>query len=154
MTIMKGKPGRILSRRSSRGQAAVELALALPVMVLLLFATADVGRWACASIEVTNAARAGVQYGAQSLEKAMDTAGMEQAALNDASDLSGMTANAAQICQCSDGTVISCSTGSCVSGQPETYVEVKTSDQVNSVVPIPGLPSSFTITGSAELRVQ
>jgi PKD repeat protein len=45
--------------RGRRGQALVELALLLPVMLLLLVAAADLGRIFYARIAVTNAARAG-----------------------------------------------------------------------------------------------
>jgi PKD repeat protein len=46
-------------RRRRRGQALVELALLLPVMLILLVAAADLGRIFYARIAVTNAARAG-----------------------------------------------------------------------------------------------
>jgi Flp pilus assembly protein TadG len=50
---------RLRSRRRSRGQAIVELALILPVMLLLLAAASDLGRLFHSKIIVANAARAG-----------------------------------------------------------------------------------------------
>ncbi len=49
--------------RSERGQSAVELAVALPVLVLILMGTLDFGRAFYAYINITNAAREGAQYG-------------------------------------------------------------------------------------------
>ena len=58
--------------RENSGQAFVELALVLPIFILLLVGAAEVGRLAYASIEVSNAARAGVAYAAQSHTTAQD----------------------------------------------------------------------------------
>src|ERR1700687_1108526 len=83
-----------------RGQAAVEWALITPVIALLLVIAGDAMRMYYTSIEVNNAAKAGVQYGAQTQGTAVDLTGMQQAAQNDASDLPGMTATASTYCQC------------------------------------------------------
>jgi Flp pilus assembly protein TadG len=66
--------------KEEKGQALVELALTLPALVLLLVAAAEFARVSYASIEVSNAAMAGVQYGAQSPIEAADTAGIQAAA--------------------------------------------------------------------------
>ena len=68
--------------RQDKGQAFVELALILPVFLLLLVGTAEVGRLTYASIEVSNAARAGVAYAAQSHTTAQDTTNIQAAANN------------------------------------------------------------------------
>jgi Flp pilus assembly protein TadG len=47
-----------------RGAAATELALLLPVLVLVVLGCVDFGRFAYNYIAVTNAARAGASYGA------------------------------------------------------------------------------------------
>ena len=49
-------------RRKRRGAAAVELAILLPLMVLLTLGSVDFGRFAYNFIAVTNAARAGAAY--------------------------------------------------------------------------------------------
>lgn len=48
---------------ASRGQAAMELALVLPVIFILLFGVIEVGRAFVVYSEVTNAAREGARYG-------------------------------------------------------------------------------------------
>lgn len=50
--------------RGRRGAAAVEFAVVLPLLVLLLLGGADFGRCFYSAMAVTNAARAGAEYGA------------------------------------------------------------------------------------------
>ena len=59
--------------RAARGQSYVELALALPVLALILVVAADFGRLFYSSVEVINAARAGAQYGSNSVVTAANT---------------------------------------------------------------------------------
>jgi Flp pilus assembly protein TadG len=57
---------RVLKGRSSgrrRGAAATELALILPVLIMIVFGCVDFGRFAYDLIAVTNAARAGAASG-------------------------------------------------------------------------------------------
>jgi len=137
----------------NRGQSAVELALVAPFVVLVLVIAADFSRVFYMSIEAANAARAGVQYGAQSTTKASDTAGMQQAALNDAANLSGLTATASNFCECPPSTShVSCSSTSC-SGM-EMYVQVNTSAQFQTLVHYPGVPTTVTLNESALMRAE
>src|SRR5258708_1796299 len=73
------------------GQGLVELALTLPLFMLILLGAAEFARFAWASIETSNAARAGVQYGAQDHVTAKNSALIQAAALNDGINLSGLT---------------------------------------------------------------
>ena len=52
------------SRRRDRGSAAVEFALVLPILMLLIFALVDFGRMLSAKITVTGAAREGARAAA------------------------------------------------------------------------------------------
>src|ERR1700674_2964906 len=111
--------------RLSRGKAAVELALVVPVLVVLLMIVGEFLRVYYTTIELNNAARAGVQYGIHSPANASYLKGMQQAALNDGSDISGMTAVATEYCQCSDGSSVSCGTAGACSDE-RVYIEVDT----------------------------
>src|ERR1700730_5920845 len=73
--------------KGERGQSLVELAFVLPVLLLLLVGIIEIGRFAYYSILVSNAARAGAQYGAQSLAAAADTTGTSNAGTNDATGI-------------------------------------------------------------------
>src|ERR1700722_10991916 len=83
------------------GQGLIELALTLPLLILILLGGAEFARFAWASIETANAARAGAQYGAQTNITANDDAGMQAAALNDGVNLSGLAATSSHSCVCS-----------------------------------------------------
>src|ERR1700743_3857150 len=84
------------------GQALVELGLTLPLLLLLLIGAAELGRLAYYSIEVSNAARAGVAYGAQHHVTALDFNGMKTAAQNAAGNVTLTTKTATNSCACSN----------------------------------------------------
>ncbi len=52
------------SRRPARGQSLVEVAVALPILLVILAAIVDLGRAIDAYITITNGAREGARYGA------------------------------------------------------------------------------------------
>ncbi len=131
-----------------------ELAVALPVLVLLLLAATDFGRLYYTNIEVVDAARAGAQYGSQSVITAADTSGMKTTAQNDAANLSGMSASAKQ-CTCESGSsVTACPTSYCTSSPTATFVEVDTSTTFKTIVSYPGIPHSVTLGGKAVMMVE
>ena len=74
---------RVSGNSAENGQTLLEVALLTPLLLLLLVGIFEVGRFAYYSIEVSNAARAAVQYGAQSLADAKDSVGLTQAAKSD-----------------------------------------------------------------------
>jgi len=56
------KPART-AKHDRRAAAALEFAVVLPILVVMLAGTADYGRFAATSVAVTNASRAGAGYG-------------------------------------------------------------------------------------------
>lgn len=136
--------------RGLRGQTVVEVALLLPVLLLLLVGLIEIGRYAYFDILISNAARAGAQYGAQSLIQAADVAGIRTAAQNDG--LAAMTITATQQCGCAAGALGGCPTGA-VCPQPLVYVQVTASDRYNSLFRYPGIPRSLTLTSTVTMRV-
>jgi Flp pilus assembly protein TadG len=139
------------------GQALIELALIMPIFTVLLAGAGDFARLAYAGIEVSNAAGAGVQYGAQNRITALDIAGMKLAATNDGADVSSIQATASNSCVCTDGTSITCANAAtaCVSpARTLQYVQVNTSAEVSPFFHYPGLPATFNLQGQATMRVQ
>ncbi len=63
-----------VARQSQLGQNAVEFALLLPVLMLVLFGILDLGRLFFAAITITNAARDGARYG---IEHPADVGGIQ-----------------------------------------------------------------------------
>ena len=61
--VTSGRVRLSVLHRSERGSALVELAVTLPLLVLLVVGVADLARVFYVSMALTNAARAGAQYG-------------------------------------------------------------------------------------------
>jgi len=152
------------------GQAFVELALVLPMLLLIIVGAAELGRLAYAAIEVNNAARAGVAYAAQSHITANDTnsiqlAATKEAATQDAADISGLTVTVSQSCSCESSAGVMTSFASCdktvtnltTCPSPSRiveYVQVQTSASVNTLFHLPGIPNTVTMQGNANMRVE
>lgn len=140
-------------RKDRTGTAFIEIAILIPVILLLSCGVMDFSRVVYAGIEIAGAARAGVQYGALTPGHSGDTTGMVQAALNDATDLgSTVTASASNFCMCS-GSTVDCSS-SCSGDTPDGYVTVTANYTFNTLIPYPALPQSIVLSRTAKMRVQ
>jgi Flp pilus assembly protein TadG len=140
--------------RASSGQSMVEFAIAVGVLSLLLVVVADFARVFYESVGLQNAARAGAQYGSQSVITAADVNGMEAAATLDGANVASLTPTASQ-CTCESGTsVASCPSSYCSANSTATFVEVDTSATFKTIVNYPGVPSSLTLTGKAVMQVE
>jgi Flp pilus assembly protein TadG len=150
----RSRQSKIRDRAFAKGQAMAEMAAVVPVLLLLLLAAIDFGRLYYTNIEVVDAARAGAQYGSQSVISAADASGMKAAAARDASDLTGMQATASQ-CTCMTGSSVkACPTDYCTSNPSATFVEVDTSATFKTIVSYPGIPHSLTLGGKAVMMVE
>ena len=142
---------------AERGIALTEVALVLPLFLILFIGTIDFCRIFYAANAMTHAARAGVQYGAQDNATAVDTAGMKKAALDAATDLgdpSLFTVTPTFFCKCSNGSSVSCVTGTCAEGLPRIYVQVMVQKTFHTLVSYPGIPSTTDLTRTAVMRAQ
>jgi Flp pilus assembly protein TadG len=137
----------------ARGQASVELALSLPLLLMMFLVVVETGRAFYIAISVANAARAGVQYGSQSLTTANDNAGMQTAADNDAPNIAGMTAVATHFCQCSDGSASTCLATDCSGSHRLVYTQVNTSASYSPLINFMGILPAMTVPGKAIMRV-
>jgi Flp pilus assembly protein TadG len=135
------------------GNALIEVAVGVTICITLLIGAAQCGHLAYDAIEVTNAAHTGAEYGAQSRTYAADTSNITAAAVQDASNVPGLTATATYFCSCSDGSTSTCAPTDCSASRIITYVRVNTSATVDPQVYLPGLPRTYTLTGKAVMRV-
>ena len=126
--------------RRERGQSLVELAIALPMLLLLLLGTVDLGRAYADYVALKNAARDGAGYG---ILKPTDTAGMTSRVLA-AGVPSGTTATA------------TC-TGSCATVDATGTVVVTASSTFSPVTlgffSWLGTGGTITLTATAKMRV-
>ena len=132
----------------------MELAIVIPVLLLLLVVAADLGRLFYVSVSVQNAARAGAQYGAQTVVTAADSAGMKSAAKLDGVNIANLTVTATQ-CTCqSSSTVTACAASYCTNSPQATYVNVGAQSSFQTVLNYPGIPSPTTLSGTAIMQVE
>jgi Flp pilus assembly protein TadG len=150
--------------RSARGSAFVELAMTLPILVVVLFAMADFARAYHVAMQLSNMARAGAQAGARTLATSAQanlTAAVRPAA-QAAGSITGVTADVQQLCYCAAdggtyfGPTDCLATVTCAPGGPGhiyVYVQVDASVGFVPVTRFPGLPGNFTLTRRATMRV-
>ena len=141
--------------RSDSGAALVEMALVMPLLLLMVLGVGDFGRVLYRAITLSHAARAGAAYGAQGGGHAGDAAGIRQAAEEEAQDIAPITVTSQRICECTGGAAVSCMMASCGSyGAPRAFVEVTATQTFATLVPFPGIPSTVPLSRTAKVRVQ
>ncbi len=145
-------------RRDDRGVAILELALVAPLLILLAIGIIEIGLYTRVSIEVGNAARAGVQYGAQGTTTSIDSPGIASAAALDANEVSTLGVTSTTFCTCgaTPGTHVAlCTpTPACATGDHLAhFVSVTTSKKFTPLIAIAGIPSTMTITRTASQEI-
>lgn len=134
------------------GQSATEFALLAPALALILVVGTDVARGFSVWTVLTNAARAGAQYGAQNRSTAADFNGMKTAATNDANGLAGFSATAANLCLC-NGAAVACTTAAGCPSNLQLYVTVTTSASFSTLLTYPGITKTLQLQGSCTMLV-
>lgn len=156
------KPGsfsRRLIRRlcDETAQSLIEVYVVLPILMFILVGAVEMARVGYASIEVMNAASAGVQYGAENPITAVDGPGIGVAAQKDAANITLSSVTATRSCICSAATTppTACATTgtACPGSNPETILTVTTQTSFNPGFRLPGFPTSFTMQGTAVQKV-
>jgi Flp pilus assembly protein TadG len=139
--------------QDEHGASLVEMAVVLPLFMLLLFGAIDFGRAYYMTIELAGAAHAAVVYGSQN---PTDTTGMRNAALDDAPNVPSLSvATPTYGCECSDGSSYSAScstTPSCGTTTQVYRVNVTVTGSYTPLFPWPGIPSSMSFSSSASMR--
>ena len=142
--------------RSHAGNVTIEFGFVILFMLTLAVGAYDFGNLGYQKIAITNAARAGSQYGAQDMATAEDTAGMVQAARNDINDTAdALDINAINYYFCpGQGTVadesVLCNDGSF----SYFYVQVTVENDINLLFPYPFVSSPQTVASSNTMRVR
>lgn len=146
-----------------KAQAALEMAIVAPFLLLLFLVIADFGRIFFTYLELIGAARAGAQYGAQNQATAVDTGGMENAAAAAAPGLTLTTNTATCYCACQSGTSLtksSCADTNPVCGSPppcsdyRLYVQVNTAATFTTLFSYPGVPRVTNLTAESIMRAE
>jgi len=144
----------------------LELALVTPLLLALVIGVIELVRYSYIGILVGNAARAGADYGAQSLPQSADPTGIQTAADNDfqnnGQQVSNLTVISSTSCGCdSAGTItaagcttaVNPSAGTCAAGHWVVTVSVTASGTFNSIFNYPGIPKSIAVSRTSTMRV-
>jgi Flp pilus assembly protein TadG len=128
-------------RADRRGNFAIEFALALPILFLLMVGLLDLGRYSLQKSALLQGAQEGAQYG---ILAPTETDNITTTAQN-ATGLSGVTATVDVFCECVAGVrldLASCGTTCAGGGMPKKYVKVMTNRTFTSVL----VPTSATFS--------
>jgi hypothetical protein len=136
--------------RDARGNMALEFALLLPAILILLGGIIEFGSAMYASSALESAARAGAHY---AFEKGLDKSGIEQA-VKGASTYppQKLSVSSSMFCECG-GTAVSCSS-ECTGGYaPFKFVTVQVTAPNDPWFPVIEKVVPLTFTGSAVVQV-
>jgi Flp pilus assembly protein TadG len=141
--------------RSTAGAAAVEFAVAAPVLVAALFPMIDLGVGLHMQMQVQQAADAGAQY---ALINGFNASSI-QSAVTGSTSLSSLAATPAptKTYLCQDGTTLTSSTAgaTCANGaKAGTYITVSAQASYTPIFTGMALGSSYTMTAQAVVRME
>ncbi len=136
--------------RNCKAVAAIEFALALPVLVVLFIGMINMGMVISTKMELTSIVSVGMLY---SLGNSSDPVQI-QTAMNSASNLSPITISVTQFCQCLNGSAPGCGNVCSDLKVAAKYDKVTASTQVPLVIPYFLFQNPFPITVEGTIRVQ
>lgn len=134
--------------RSSRGNVAIEFALAAPIFITMMMALADYGRAMLTRGELDAAARAGLQVLMRDWTATADAISAAQSVAPDA-DVSTTVA-----CICTNGTSVSCASGKCPIGVPRKTATVSLTESQPLLLPWPMFEDPMPLAATALGRLQ
>jgi Flp pilus assembly protein TadG len=155
MALARTKFGNLFGRQNKSGTAAIEFELFIPVLLILVTGTVELGFIMYEAMQVNNAVEAGMLYAAKN---GFNAASITSAVTNASvlpTGLNTLTATPAptQFCGClsvSGITATTCVSPPCADGTtPGTYVQVNATLTHTSILPAPttwGLPATLTAT--------
>ena len=124
--------------RGRLGTSAVEFAVVLPFLGFMVAVSVDFARVYRHAQVVMSAARNGALYASDSPLKAADTAGITAVALREAVDLN-------------PPPEVTTAAGTDAAGNP--FIRVTVACPFQTITRFPGVPSSFTVTRTTQMRV-
>ncbi len=113
--LINGTPKRIISKKPESAQALMEVAILLPILLLLVLGTFDFGRLLFFKIVTTNAAREGANYISRNPSDKDNAYQVTLATTLEEANSSGLTLQAANV------AITDC----CTSGSPVTVTVSK-----------------------------
>lgn len=150
--------------REESGDSLVEMALCISLVGLpLLVGTVELGSMMYGSIEVSNAAQAGAEYGMMSSTFAADSVGIVNAARGEATDFgTNLTVTPTVYFACSQAvggtqyTTQTAANAACTGSLNHSleFLQVSTSTTVTPPIRCPGLASTYTLVGVSVMEIE
>jgi len=141
--------------RDDKGIAGLELALATPMLVLLMTGGFDFGRAIYEQHRLTAASEAGIQYATASVSNLANSSGIIAAARADAADTTNSLTVTAGSCTCPTGATLCAATTTCTgSTVTGSYEKVTVSESYSTIMSYPFVSNPFTLTAQSMVRVQ
>lgn len=148
--------GRLVKDRG--GNVSIELAFLVTFLLVLVMGAYDFGRLFMEQSGVTQAARAGAQFAVLDQANATNTAGMIQAARDEAEDINNeLTITATNFCRCPGSTATVNCAANCPDGNyAPLYVQVTVQDSLDMLFDYPGLPETgtYSLSSTSTMRVR
>jgi Flp pilus assembly protein TadG len=140
--------------RDTRGAAAVEFALVLPVLTAFLFPVTDLGMQGYAEMQLQTAVQSGAHYAVMHGWKSSEI----QAAVTNATAWTSISVAApVKACGCAGGTAVTPATCGdvCPNGAPAgTYVTVSASLPFTPIFPYEAIGASRTLNAQSTVRIR
>lgn len=137
-----------------RGAAIVEFAIVAPVLGLLTVGLAEFGLAYYAQSQTAVAAQTGLRY---AYANGYSSTAIASAVTNSSSQLTiNASPSPSTFCGCvvSNAVVsVTCSSTCSSGGSPRTYVSVSAQSTYTPPVSLPGLPASYTLSSTAQGRL-
>ena len=139
-----------------KGVAAVEFALLVPVLVIILMGVVDYGTFMNQKMKLQDLSRTAVQYVVQGGSASDVMANIvETSDFYTAAGADGQTVNVdmAQECECAGGTSVSCSgTCSAVGDYMRYFYSARLDSTYTPIFVYPGLPTSIRLEGYSRMQ--
>ena len=158
MALAKIRFENLFRRRRESGTAAIEFGLLIPILLILLIGTVEVGRAMYQAMQVNNAVEAGMLYAAKN---GFDAGGIAAAVVN-ATGTQGITATPTPtlFCGCPNASGVSIKMlcdpppPPCADGNPMgQYVQINAALDHQTILPYLGLPLPTTLKAQSIVRL-
>ncbi len=136
------------------GQALIEFAFIVTVMVLLALGVVDFGLAIQQGMLVQEAATAGALYGSLDNYNASQPSFSQYAGTVAGVGAPGLTTTVTSYCICTLGGAVIFCTNSCSGDKPQMYVQSTATSSFASMFPYKFLPSSFNLSSTVVIQVQ
>jgi Flp pilus assembly protein TadG len=140
---------RIAGCRSGAG--TIEVALTLPVIVLVLTGLFDFGSSVMNAMALQSAARAGAQYALARPDDANGIAAVVAAAAR--LDAASLTITTNSYCECPGRQTVACGGVCAANVQPGRFVSVEVAQPFVGILPYPSFMRPTRLRGSSVMRV-